>query len=85
MLFRSLNIAQLRMVTPMTAHQQSVPFITVEKFSESSGLPIGVVQAWVDRKLIPSLKVGKRRVINLALLTEQCLNDLLTLDHKWMN
>jgi len=33
------------------------------------------VLAWVKRGYIPTVKIGKHRMINVALLTQQLLND----------
>lgn len=47
--------------------------MTRERYSELSGVPIGVVDAWVDRGYIPSKIIGKHRLINLALMFRQAL------------
>ena len=46
----------------------SLPILSAEKFSELVGLPLGVVKAQMDRRLLPCLKIGKRRVINMEAL-----------------
>ena len=44
------------------------PAVTAEKFSELSGLPLGVVNAQLDRRLLPVLIIGRRRLVNLESL-----------------
>ena len=46
----------------------SLPILSAEKFSELVGLPLGVVKAQMDRRILPCLKIGKRRVINMEAL-----------------
>lgn len=49
------------------------PLMTVERFAELVGLPVGVCQAQADRRLWPVIKIGKRRFINVELLRKQVL------------
>lgn len=49
-----------------------VPFMTRERFAALTGLEEGVLRGMMDRGHLPTLKVGRRRVINLALLVRQC-------------
>jgi hypothetical protein len=62
---------------PVPPLQGMVPYMTKQRFSELSGVPLGVVDAWVDRGYIPSRVIGKHRLVNMALLwkgafDEQC-------------
>lgn len=43
-----------------------VPFMHPTKFSELIGLSSGVVGGWIDQGYIPTVKVGKYRMINLV-------------------
>lgn len=45
-----------------------VPIMTAEVFSQHTGLPLGVVNAQLDRRILPVLRLGKRRVVNLEAL-----------------
>ena len=62
-----------------TTHSQlqiplgAAPLLTVERFAELIGLPIGVCQAQADRQLWPIVRVGKRRFINVELIRKQAL------------
>ena len=45
------------------------PIMTKEQLSDLSGIPLGVITNWVNRGKLPTVKVGKHRIINnIALL-----------------
>lgn len=48
----------------------TLPILSAEKFAEAVGLPIGVVEAQLDRRLLPCLRIGKRRFVNLEALKQ---------------
>ena len=50
-----------------------VPTMTIERFALLSGLDEGVVIGHIRRGYLPSVKLGKYRMINIALLQAQCL------------
>jgi len=50
-----------------------VPLVTREKFSELSGLPVGVVRGLINKGLLPTVSLGKRNLINLTLINKQAL------------
>lgn len=52
----------------------TVPTMTIERFSQLSGLDEGVLQGHIRRGYLPTIKVGRYRMINVALLNAQCLN-----------
>ncbi|WP_312483936.1 DNA-binding protein [Stutzerimonas nitrititolerans] len=41
---------------------------TVESWAERNGLSFDTARAWVYRGVIPTVKLGKRRMVNSALL-----------------
>ncbi|NHW02556.1 DNA-binding protein [Stutzerimonas degradans] len=41
---------------------------TVESWAERNGLTLDMARAWVYRGVLPTVKLGKRRMINSALL-----------------
>lgn len=51
----------------------TVPTMTIERFSQLSGLDEGVLQGHIRRGYLPTIKVGRYRMINVALLNAQCL------------
>ena len=50
-----------------------VPLMTLERFSELSGLTVDTLYGHVRRGYLPTVKMGRYRLINLALLQTQCL------------
>lgn len=53
--------------------QPSTPLVTKARFSEMSGLTEETLRGMIERGHLPTLKVGKHRMINVALLTKECL------------
>lgn len=45
-----------------------IPFMTQAKFAESIGLTKGVIGGWIDLDSIPTVKIGKHRMINMVVL-----------------
>lgn len=50
-----------------------VPVMAPDRFAELVGVPSGVVQGWIDKGYVPTTKIGRWRLINLALLTRESL------------
>ena len=50
----------------LTGAQQDVE--TIEKWADRNGLTVGTARAWVYRGVLPSVKLGKLRMVNSALL-----------------
>lgn len=44
------------------------PVVTKERFAELSGLEVGVVRGMIDRGYLPTVKIGRHRMINLDAL-----------------
>lgn len=55
------------------AIQATTPIVTKARFSEMSGLTEETLRGMIERGHLPTLKVGKHRMINVALLTKECL------------
>ena len=49
-----------------------VPVCTRERFAQFSGLEEGVIRGLCDRGYLPTIKLGKYSLINLAALIQQC-------------
>lgn len=47
------------------------PLVTQRFFAESAGLSLRVVEGWVIRGYLPTIKIGKHRLINVAVLVAQ--------------
>jgi excisionase family DNA binding protein len=59
----------------MTPNNQPVsPIVTIDKFSDLSGLTIDTIRALISRGRLPTMKVGRRRMINVALIEKEALN-----------
>lgn len=44
---------------------RSAPFSTQQVFADMAGVSPDVVRGWVESGVVPTLKIGRRRVINL--------------------
>ncbi len=51
----------------------NVPLMAKERFSELTGVPEGVVQGWIEKGHIATIKIGRHRLINIAVLTQECM------------
>lgn len=51
-----------------------VPYMTKQRFSEATGLPEGVIQGQMNRGQLPTEKIGKRRLINVAKMISECVD-----------
>lgn len=49
----------------------SVPTCTIDDYAISCSVTKRTVEGWIQRGYIPTIKMGKYRLINLAKLTEQ--------------
>lgn len=52
------------------------PMCTKERFAELTGLEVGVVRGLIEKGHLPSVKVGKYRLINMALLSDELLKEV---------
>ncbi|QSA98484.1 hypothetical protein [Methylococcus sp. EFPC2] len=50
-----------------------VPYMHRERFAQLVGVSVGVVDGWADRGQIPCVVVGKHKLVNVALLFKQAL------------
>lgn len=55
------------------SRQVNVPVMEKSKFADLVGVDVGVVNGWIDKGYIPSMKLGKHRLVNIALLAEECM------------
>ncbi len=53
-----------------------VPIMDQEAFSQKIGISQDTVRGMVETNRLPSIKIGKRRFVNIAELTNRCLNDV---------
>ncbi|MFC0267949.1 excisionase family DNA-binding protein [Kushneria aurantia] len=59
-------------VTPQTDNH---PIMTLELFASRTGVTVPTVRAWVHNGDIPSVKVGKRRLVNMVGLIRDLIDD----------
>ncbi|HEX7048150.1 MAG TPA: hypothetical protein VF275_11330 [Gammaproteobacteria bacterium] len=52
-----------------------MPVMSKERFAEACGLEVGVVRGMIDRDYLPTVKIGRHRMINVAALQARCLVD----------
>lgn len=52
----------------------SVPVVTRERFAELTGLPLAVLVAQCERGYWPTVKVGKRVLVNVELVRKRALD-----------
>jgi hypothetical protein len=52
----------------------SVPVLSQQRFAELTGFAPGVVEGWINRGYIPSMLIGKHRVVNMVVLTQECID-----------
>jgi len=59
-----------------TPLQPFTPVMSKDRFAELSGIPFGVIEGWIMRGYLPTLLIGKHRVINMVQLQQTCLEQL---------
>lgn len=61
---------------PVSAFQPSnVMVITLERFAEQVGVGYEVARGWVNKGYLPTYKIGKYSLINLAQFNAELLNN----------
>lgn len=50
-----------------------VPEMTMDQYAKLSGLTPRTIDGMIQRGHLPTVKVGKRRMVNVALRTVECL------------
>lgn len=58
----------------MGQRQFAVPVMDRRHFADQCGLTVETVEAMCSRGYLPTVKVGRRSFINVALLNQRCLN-----------
>jgi len=51
-----------------------LPAIHADKFAELNNLSPGIVSAWIDRAYIPTVRLGRYKMVNLAVMYEKLKN-----------
>ena len=58
---------------PSSTVPPAIPVMERERFATLVGIDLGVVNGWIDRGYVPTVKIGRHRLINLAALTREAL------------
>jgi len=66
-----MNFATSSMPEFAAGLSASVGLMTLEKFAEAVGLPPGVVLGHLNRGIIPTVTLGRRRLINVIALQRE--------------
>lgn len=51
----------------------STPVMTQERFAQLSGLTEGQVRGMIEKGHLPSIKIGKPRLVNVVALSQEAL------------
>lgn len=52
-----------------------LPAVSVDRYSELSGIPRGVLDGWIKRGYLPVIHVGTRTLVNLAAFAARLASD----------
>lgn len=61
--------------TPARCLPVDICVMTKERFAAKAGLEVGAVRGMIDRGHLPTIKIGRHRLVNVALLQAWCLAD----------
>lgn len=53
--------------------QPSVPLVSKHLFAELVGVTPRTVDGWIDKGYLPTVKIGRHPLVNIALIHQQCL------------
>ena len=53
-----------------------VPEMTIEQYAQYVGVSVRTVEGWIAKNHIPSVKIGRRRLVNVLARARQCKEDL---------
>ena len=71
MLIKSQEIEAVSHLAMAVQLSTPVGLMTLEKFAESVGLPPGVVLGHLNRGMLPTVTLGRRRLINVVALQRE--------------
>lgn len=61
-------------VVEMMLLQNIVPVMEKNRFAELIGMDIGIVNGWIEKGHLETVKFGRYRLINLLALSQVCMN-----------
>jgi excisionase family DNA binding protein len=50
------------------------PEMSIEKYAEKLGVSLDTVRGWIKTGKLPTYKLGKRRMVNLVVRAQECLD-----------
>lgn len=59
-------------VLSLSALAEQVPLLSQARFAMLVGVSTDVVRGWVSRGLLPMKKIGRRNLVNIAILNDEC-------------
>ena len=63
------------MTTQQATVAITIPEMTMEQYARCVVVTTGTVEKWVERGYLPSLKLGKYRMVNVIQRINDCAND----------
>lgn len=51
-----------------------VPVLSKERFAELVGVSSDVVRGWIARGMVPTVRIGRRRLVNVAAMQKELQN-----------
>lgn len=58
-------------LSDIAPHPDWPPLMERSAFSDWCRVDLGIVNAWIDRGILPSVKLGKHRLVNIVALVDQ--------------
>jgi len=72
----AISMQDLAELTMTIMRVMPVPECTKAEYCRGTGVQPGVLQGWVNKGLIPTVRRGKHSLINLAAITAENLRDM---------
>jgi hypothetical protein len=54
----------------------AIPIMTQERFAQGVGLSPGVIRGWIEKQHLPTILIGKYRLVNVAKVSFDALSKL---------
>lgn len=54
--------------------EQQIPVLTKERFAAQVGVSVDVVRGWIARGMVPTVRIGRRRLVNVAAMQNELRN-----------
>lgn len=67
------SITSGQFIPDLSAQAYFMPVLSVERFSELISIEEGVVRGWMAKGYLPTYRIGKYTLINIALLNHMAM------------